>query len=579
MNLEIIIPLGYNEFMRKLVLVFIIMCLVSVLPQPVHAQAVEHIPYFGTAIQAKEDGSILVVERIQYDFGSAYRHGIYRTIPYLIHGKNDDKYKMDIRVNSVTDDKGIAYRYSTSSSLEEIILKIGDPDRTITGEHFYIIAYTVKGAMRYFSDHDELYWNATGNSWTVPITHADAYVEFTKQVPADQMKGVCFTGETGSTENNCTIEVNDSKVYAKSSDVLNASQGLTFSAYFPRGTVAVLEPTKVVYFWETWYGKLLIKLAGIAFVLLLVFWYILYPLWLPVKWFLFGRDPNVGKPVTAWFDPPEGVDGKPLTAGETGVILDEKIDMRDISAMIIQLAQKGYLDIVEKKEKDFSLLKKKEFEGDSKLKPFENNLLKGIFKGREAVRLKDVHLSSTITSVSDELYDTLTTEGYFPKNPDTVRTFYAVIMGVAGVTFNLPLLITGTLFGLHMARKTIQGAKAATVARGMKNFLNSQERQLNFQGDKQMLFEKLLPFAIAFGVEENWVNRFKDLNLQEPDWYHGYYSGGYKPMYFAHSLNSSVNSISTAATPEVSSTGSSSGFSSSGGFSGGGGGGGGGGSW
>jgi uncharacterized membrane protein YgcG len=561
--------------MKKLVLFIFTVCALYFLPSPIHAETIN---YFGSAIQAKEDGSILVVERIQYDFESASRHGIYRTLPFLIYNKNNDRYKMDIDVQSVTDEKGVPYQYSTEESLEDLNIKIGDPDKTITGEHFYLIAYTVKGAMRYFSDHDELYWNVTGNGWTVPIKEADAYIEFTKPLAPEVLKGICFTGASGSKEQMCEVTVNESKVYFKSTEMLDYKEGLTISASFPKGTVAVLEPVKTVYFWETWYGQLLLKILGIALIVLLIIWYILYPLWLPIKWFLYGRDPHVGNSVTAWFDPPEDKHGKSLTAAETGVILDEKVDMRDISAMIIQLAQKGYLEINEKKEKDFTLTKKKDFEGDKKLKPFEEKLLKGIFKGRDTVRLKDVKLATTITSVSDDLYDTLTSEGYFPQNPNTVRTFYAVIMGVAGVTFNLPLLITGTLFGLNMARKTILGAKTATEAKGMKNFLNSQERQLNFQGEKQMLFEKLLPFAIAFGVEQNWINRFKELNIHEPDWYHGYYSNGFQPAYFASSLNSSVSSISTAATPVVSSTGSSSGFSG-GGSSGGGGGGGGGGSW
>jgi hypothetical protein len=61
--------------MKKLVLFIFAVCALYFLPSSVHAETIN---YFGSAIQAKEDGSILVVERIQYDFGSASRHGIYR---------------------------------------------------------------------------------------------------------------------------------------------------------------------------------------------------------------------------------------------------------------------------------------------------------------------------------------------------------------------------------------------------------------------------------------------------------------------------------------------------------------------
>ena len=92
-----------------------------------------------------------------------------------------------------------------------------------------------------------------------------------------------------------------------------------------------------------------------------------------------------------------------------------------------------------------------------------------------------------------------------------------------------------------------------------------------------MFFEKLLPYAIAFGVEKVWFKRFENVNLKQPEWYSGYYGGNFSNYAFANSLHSSFSTITSAARPETSSSGFSSGMS--GGFSGGGGGGGGGGSW
>ena len=93
-----------------------------------------------------------------------------------------------------------------------------------------------------------------------------------------------------------------------------------------------------------------------------------------------------------------------------------------------------------------------------------------------------------------------------------------------------------------------------------------------------MMFERLLPFAVAFGVERIWAKRFESLNITQPNWYHSYSSSHFSSYMLVNSLNSSFRSITTAATPTRSSTGHSSGFGG-GGFSGGGGGGGGGGSW
>ncbi len=97
-----------------------------------------------------------------------------------------------------------------------------------------------------------------------------------------------------------------------------------------------------------------------------------------------------------------------------------------------------------------------------------------------------------------------------------------------------------------------------------------------------MFFEKLLPYAVAFGVEGVWAKRFEGIAGKPPEWYEGNYSERhFNSVIFAHSLSRSLGRVSTAAQPP-SSTRSSSGFSSgfSGGSSGGGfGGGGGGGSW
>lgn len=150
---------------------------------------------------------------------------------------------------------------------------------------------------------------------------------------------------------------------------------------------------------------------------------------------------------------------------------------------------------------------------------------------------------------------------------------------------NFFLLVIAIIFGRNMPRKTEFGAREAKKAQGLLNFLKSQSTRLEFEAkeyfhlkDVQTLFEKLLPFAIAFGVEKVWMERFKSIDLKEPDWYSSYRSGSFNSVLFADSLRSSMNSIQAASIPPRSSTGGSSGFSS-GGFSGGGGGGGGGGSW
>ena len=539
--------------------------------------AQEQIQSFDTNVVIYKNGTIDVKERILYDFGSTERHGIYREIPFTTKNKEGKKFKLEFSNFSVTDGKGKNYRFEKSYENENLRLKIGDPNSTVTGVHVYKISYSVSGALTYFSDHDELYWNSTGNEWQVPIKYASAQINFPTPIGQENIRAVCYTGLAGSTVQNCVTETeNNGVALLVNLPGLNPFEGLTFAVSFPKGQVAVLEAKPYVTFWETIWGKIVIGLIILAAIL----WYVVYPIWIPIKWFKRGRDPKhqgIGE-ARSWFDPPKIKTGRELTPEEAGALVDERVDMEDISGMVVSLAQKGYLKIEERGKKDFYFLKRKEFIRDKDLLPFEEYFLQEVFKSGGEYHLKKNKLYEAVEKVKTNIYEKLVSEGFFRENPNKIRTFYS-IMGILGFTTgNIGLAFSAFLFGRNMPRKTILGVETANVAKSLKNFLSSQERQLKFQADKQMMFEKLLPFAIAFGVEKVWANRFKDINLKPPEWYSGY--GGntrFNSVYFTNNLNSSFSSLRSAATPVSSSTGHSSGFS--GGSSGGGGGGGGGGSW
>ena len=208
---------------------------------------------------------------------------------------------------------------------------------------------------------------------------------------------------------------------------------------------------------------------------------------------------------------------------------------------------------------------------------FEKTLYDGIFFGEDPVRIKDADSIDTVSKTKKQLYDAVVQEKFFVSNPESVRTKYSIIGGLALFTMNFPLALSSFIFGWAMPKKTVSGAQNAAVAQSLKNFITSQERQYTYQAKNQIFFEKFLPYAIAFGVEKIWADRFKDIKLTKPDWYDGYDMQTFNSVYFISSLNSSMHSFSSAATPTRSSSGFSSGFS--GGSVGGGGGGGGGGSW
>ncbi|MCX7955651.1 MAG: DUF2207 domain-containing protein [Patescibacteria group bacterium] len=544
----------------------------------------EHIRLFNADIRINKDATIDIKETIVYDFFDLEKHGIYRKIPMIKTNQDGQKYLLDYSQISVVDDKNLAYKYSKSTVNNYLELKIGDPDKTITGVRTYVINYKVKGAITYFSDNDELYWNITGNEWQVPIEKVKVQIFLPGKIDEKNLKTDCFTGIFGSKEKNCNFRIisslnnNGTEIEIFSNNILYPSQGLTTVLGFPINLVSYIEPKKYVPFEESLVGRLFFLLLGLVGLI----WYFVLPFYIIYRWIKYGRDPSPVGPgeVQAWYDPPKTPDNRRfLTPAEVGTLGDETVDLKDISSTIVDLARRGYLKIEERKKADFYLIRlDSRIRGNDKLLDYEKLLLDSFFKSKKEIRLRDEYLYEEVEKVKNKLYEDVVEIGLFPKNPQKIRTGYYILALIALFTANFFLAIVAFIFGRVMPRKTFEGVNAFNVAKSLKNFLTSQKRQLEFQADRQMMFEKLLPYAVAFGVERIWAKRFENMNLKQLDWYQSYSSGHFNSVVLANSLSSSMASFRASATPNRSTSGFSSGFGG-GGFSGGGGGGGGGGSW
>lgn len=564
--------------MSKKIFYFLISFLIifSLFAKKVSAE--ELIRDFSSKIIISADAKINVSETIVYDFGETKRRGIIREIPVVYKNEEGKKFKVDLRVNNVTDEFGKSYNYKVSEQNGKKVIKVGKEDLYIEGIHRYILDYSLLGVITYFSDHDEFYWNVTGNEWTVPILSSSSEIYLPKQFAATEIKIACYTGSLGSKNSSCSDSIDGEKIVFSSQVTLAPYQGLTIVASFPKNAVSVLEPKEIVDFWETKLGKLIaVLIAFLAF-----FYYAIAPFVMFLIWYKFGRDPKVARPVTAWYDPPKDNKGNFLKSAEVGTLVDENADDRDISATIVDLAIKGFFKIKEeKKGKVYSFIKLKDY-SEERLASFEKKLLDKFFDTHNTISTADLKKTFYTTSaeVKEDLYNGLVTKGYFPKSPKKTRDIYYILGVVALFTGNILLAISLFVFGRSMPRKTIFGAVSQNTALGLKNFLTSQGRQLKYQANNWYLFEKLLPYAIVFNVEKIWADRFKNISSQPPSWYEGAYSGHFNSVVFINNLTTATSNFASIATPP-SSTRSSSGFSSgfSGGSSGGGFGGGGGSSW
>ncbi len=325
-----------------------VLATILVAPGGARAQTdAERIISYDARIAIQRDGAILVTEQITYDFGTDQRHGIFWVIPLRVryNGGYDRIYPIDVR--SVLSDT-LSPEYSVDSSGSSTSIKIGNPDQTVTGMHWYQITYLVRGSMNAFADHDELYWNVVGNQWDVPIDQARVRVS----APVALSRAACFAGPLGSTA-ACEHAAITNGAASFSQNGLGPGEGLTVVVAIPKGVVA--SPGPILQ--ERWSLRRAFALtpvsAGASGGLLAVL-AVLVALVL-VK----GRDRRYsrsaahivdGTPVQAEEAVPLSSDDEPameseppagVRPGQAGTLLDGVANPRDVTGTIVDLAVRG----------------------------------------------------------------------------------------------------------------------------------------------------------------------------------------------------------------------------------------------
>jgi uncharacterized membrane protein YgcG len=545
---------------------------------------------FHSDVMVMPDGSVNVTEIIQAHFLGGPWHGLYRSIPVEYVTPQGFNYSLFLDVKRISDAHGQPLKFDSSRERHYRKLKIyiADADDSV---QTISIEYTVSDALRFFDDHDEFYWNVTGDEWTAPIRSASARII----VPAGttNIRANVFTGAYRSRAQDADVEIAGNGVEVRSRASLGIREGLTVAVAFDKGFVH--EPTAA--------DKVSLFLRSNWPLLVPIFaFFVMFYLW-----WTKGRDPRL-RPIAAQYEPPDQ-----LTPGEAGTLVDNSADMRDITASIVDLAVRGYIAIEEHQKdtmlglmhhKDYNFLVRKDRSEWAKLKPHEQTLLAGLFTTGsvgESVAMSSLenHFYTSLPGIRNNIFDSLVTHGYYKQRPDAVRATYlgvggvlgllmvfgglklAASMGMAPPAFIIAGILTGGIiagFGWFMPAHTEQGARALEGVLGFEDFLvHVESDRFNKMIKTPEMFEKFLPFAMALGVEKNWSKAFQGILKEPPTWYRGSsYGPNFYPIYFVNDLNYMSTQAGSAMTSAPRSSGGS-GFSGGGGSSGGGFGGGGGG--
>jgi uncharacterized membrane protein YgcG len=551
------------------------------------AAADERILGFHSDIRVFPDGMLEVTETIRVRAeGHQIRRGIYRDFPVEYEDRFGNTYNITLEPLAVLrNDRPEAFH--TVRSGRDVRTYFGSRNRFLDhGEHTYVFRYRVNRMLGYFEDHDELYWNVTGNNWVFPIDAASATVHLQFAPPRDALMIDAYTGRLGSTAQNYSHFVDaDGRVTFEARNALPASHGLTIVVGWPKGFVT--EPSRLtrVGWLLSDNRNLLVALAGLI---------LLFAYYIPV-WRKHGKDPEEGVAVTR-YEPPAG-----FSPASLRYIRQMYYDDKVMTAAIVNLAVKGYLEI-ENDGGTHSIRRMPPMHANGALATGEKELYEALFAEGTEVTLENSNhkVLGAARSAHRESLQQDYKQHYFRTNgllniPAAIIVVVATVLAVKtgnGPTWPVIATIVGSFltlafFAIIMRRPTLRGRKLLDEVIGFTDYLEIAEKdELNLRNPPEktpQLFESLLPYALALGVEQEWSEKFANVlaAIRNPDgsgWHPGWYHGSFNTSNLAYSTNSMTSGLSSAVKSSVSPPGSSSG-GGGGGSSGGGGGGGGGGGW
>jgi hypothetical protein len=558
---------------------------------------------FITVIQ--DQGLVRVQEKIRFFVtGQTIKHGIIRSMPTRYFDRLGTRKNVDCSFKKILfDGEPIEYRVDATPTGKEV--RIGNSKVFVApGEHTYALDYTVSRSVGFFKEHDELYWNVTGNDWSFVIDHVEAHVDLPKGIARENIEIEGYTGFLGQKKQLYQVDVReDSYVCVHSTQSLLPGQGLTIVVSWPKGFV---RGPSLLY-------QLYLFLKDNILFFWLSFSFIVQFLIASYFWSLNRKKMlQTIKTVVPRFHPP-----KNMTAAEVFYIMNGRYTSKATAIELIDCAVKGFVTFRYTKKffKDIYTIcaRNNQDSKDSKQEAYSKKKLSLFWKRGSCVELSSKNASLVRSFVQIMKRDMIGLDlEYFDVKRRRIKDFLLALtpafFGLSGLlhmdfvllsdvyipVFILFFIMSMLLFVVsqkYIVLYSKQGYEMKALLEGFKLFLMTTERdRLQSVGtppdQTPQLYEKYLPYAIAFGVEKQWTKQFGSVfarleqvgKAYSPSWYYGGTLYHFHVYSFAANFHNSLGKVISYSTrPTASSTNYSA--RSGGGFSGGGGGGGGGRGW
>jgi len=507
---------------------------------------------FDVDIIIRSDGSFEVTEHQAIRFTRGTFTFGYRDIPKKNFSSIDDW--------SLTDASGNRYRQAGYGK-EPYTFTVADK-----GSHYVIywyfpvmanqsetfaLAYTVRDGLRYYEGGDQLWWQAIYGDRSFPVQAGRVNVV----APASIHEWAAYTSRGEAWQD--AREIASASLLESGREIaylidsrLDPGQAFEVRVEFTPGVVAgqpqpwqtradaeAAELEAELAFRARW-GPIFTLLFGALGLLFLLGG----PAALYLLWYRLGRDKPVEMVADYLPEPPDD-----LAPGVVGTLLDEQADMQDIIATLVDLAQRKVISITEEKTGQFQVARDFIYRYENRELPvstFEQLLLDGLFELKGEVRLSDLkdRFHKELPALKRALYEEVTEQGFFARSPEKVRSQYGclgvgllALAGLAGI--GLMTLFGGltgaavlpgiglavTAFGFlllsrFMPRKTDVGAELAARWQAFKSYLRDIDRYSDLE-EQKALWDRWLPYAIAFGVDKQYIRKFEAVDAPAPGWY------------------------------------------------------------
>jgi len=529
---------------------------------------------FQIDLEVNADGSYDVEEIIDVNF-SKKKRGIFREIEntYKLNGG-----KMYLDIHNIKVD---GHKSKVDKNKNKVKIRIGSPDKYVNGDQQYRISYKIKNGIITYPEHQELHYDLTGNGWNAPIDHVDFTIKLPKNITLQASDFKVTGGREGQNLDVAEIrQVNPTTIQGRSTRPLNRYNGVTAAIKLPKRYLEVASNT-ITYFEQEEQKDSQPSMPWLFAIPLAIFGYFL-SFWKKMRKTDYVEDHGE---ILAY--PPEG-----LTSAHVGAFVDQSSDTKDIVSLLPYWGGEGFIEMKQVGDEVY-LYKIKNLPPD--FPEYEHIIFDRLFAENEVAKISELKTKfhTTLSKAKSLLTEEVKLQDYY--NPEYINFFrgpkliiFPLIMIALGLVsliyFKLSFLGIGffvAAFGsfvlLFMKLPlTEKGAKLKAEIEAFKRFLKNPDKSKleEVLEDNPSYFDKMFPFAVAFGLEKSFLSSMEPYMPAAPYWYYSdqhdnnftSFSEGFQPEVIQSAFSS------TPHNPSSGSGGSGGGFSSGSGVGGGGGG-------